>query len=179
MGKLIYFTPASLDLFIGDNRFDWSAPDDETMTFINDLIRPIGTYLYGRKTAETMACWQTPDAMPNLSPISRDFAKIWQAAEKIVYSKKSRVFDPDAVRALKATSTRDITVGGPTLAAEALRRGLVDEIQLLLVPRLLGGGIRVLPADVDVPLELLAERRFGNGWVYLRYRAMPFTCATS
>jgi dihydrofolate reductase len=180
MAKLIYFTPTSLDGFIADERgdYDWSAPDDEAMAFMNELLRPVGLYLYGRKTYETMEVWQAPDVIPNLSPEMRAFAPIWQAADKIVYSKtlkavstpKTRLerdFDPRALRDLP----RDTTVGGPTLAAQALRAGIVDEVQLLVVPVLRGGGRRVLPGDVRVKLDLLDERRFANGWVYLRYRA--------
>lgn len=183
MSKLIYFMPASLDGFIageGDN-YDWSAPDEEVMAFINDRHRPIGTYLYGRKNYETMMVWQTPDAIPDLTPASAEFGRIWQAAEKIVYSKSletvptaktrlEREFDLQAVRDLKAQLPHDISISGPNLAAQAIRAGLVDEYQLLVVPVMLGGGKRILPGDVGVKLELLDERRVGNGWVYLHYR---------
>lgn len=183
MSKLIYFMPMSLDGFIADETddFDWSAPDEEVSAFINDVHRPIGTYLYGRKNYETMTVWQTPEAIPGLTSSMMDFGTIWRAADKIVYSKSletvstpktrlEREFDPQAVHALKAQLPHDITVAGPNLAAQAIRAGLVDECQLLVVPMILGGGKRVLPSNVRVKLDLLDERRVGNGWVYLRYR---------
>ncbi len=184
MAKLIYFMPTSLDGYIADEtgNFDWSAPDEEAFAFINELERPIGMYLYGRKMYETMAVWETPEVIPGRTPAMLDFARIWQAADKIVYSKsretvstpKTRVereFDPQAVRELKAQSPLDISVAGPTLAAHAIRTGLVDEYHLLVVPTMLGGGTRVLPSNVRIRLDLLDERRFANGWVYLRYHA--------
>ena len=136
---------------------------------------------YGRKNYETMTIWETPDVMPDQTSAMMDFGRIWQAADKIVYSKSletvstpktrlEREFEPQAVRDLKAQSPRDISVAGPNLAAQAIRAGLVDEYQLLVVPFLLGGGKRVLPSNVGVKLDLLDERRVGNGWVYLRYR---------
>jgi dihydrofolate reductase len=183
MVKLIYFMPGSLDGFIAGetDSLDWSVPDEEISAFINDRMRPIGTYLCGRKMYETMRIWQTPDAIPGLTPDMLDFARIWQAADKIVYSKTlqsvstpntrlEREFEPHAVRGLKAQLPHDISVEGPNLAAQAIRAGLVDEYHLLVVPMVLGGGKRVLPGNVSVKLDLLEERRFGNGWVYLRYR---------
>ena len=183
MSKLIYFMPMSLDGFIAGetDNMDWSAPDEEVYAIINDLHRPIGTYLYGRKNYETMTIWETPDVMPDQTSAMMDFGRIWQAADKIVYSKSletvstpktrlEREFEPQAVRDLKTQSPRDISVAGPNLAAQAIRAGLVDEYQLLVVPFLLGGGKRVLPSNVGVKLDLLDERRVGNGWVYLRYR---------
>ncbi len=183
MSKLIYFMPASLDGFIAGetDTLDWSVPDEEVSAFINELHRPIGTYLYGRKNYETMTVWQTPEVIPGLTPTMLDFGRIWQAADKIVYSKsletvstpKTRLvreFEPQAVRDLKAQLPHDISVSGPNLAAQAIRAGLVDEYQLLVVPVLLGRGKRVLPSNVVVKLELLDERRIGHGWVYLRYR---------
>jgi dihydrofolate reductase len=183
MAKLIYFTPTSLDGFIAGetDSMDWAAPDEEVSAFINDLHRPIGTYLYGRKEYETMMIWETPEAIPNRNPAMMDFGRIWQAADKIVYSKTlervstaktrlEREFEPQAVRDLKAQLPQDISVAGPNLAAQAMRAGLVDEYQLLVVPFLLGGGKRVLASDAGVKLDLLDERRFGHGWVYLRYR---------
>ena len=185
MAKLIYFTPASLDGFIADETrsVDWSAPDEEVFAFINDLVRPAGMYLYGRKMYETMAVWATPDVIPGLTPAMRDFARIWQAAAKIVYSKSletvsapktrlEREFDPQLIRDLKARLPHDVTVGGPTLAAHAIRAGLVDEYQLLVVPTMLGGGKRILPGGVHAKLDLLEERRFAHGMVYLRYRTL-------
>ena len=183
MAKLIYFMPTSLDGYIADDgNFDWSAPSEEAFAFINDLERPIGVYLYGRKVYETMAVWGTPEAMPVLTPAMLDFARIWQAADKIVYSKSretvstpntrlEREFHPQAIRELKAQSPLDISVAGPTLAAQAIRTGLVDEYHLLVVPAMLGAGIRVLPNNIRLRLELLDERRFANGMVYLRYHA--------
>ena len=181
MAKLIYATPTSLDGYIADDgNFDWSAPSEEAFAFITHLHRPIGTYLYGRKEYETMAVWETPEVIPGFTPAMLDFARIWQTAEKIVYSKSretvstqkthlEREFHPHAVRELKAQSPLDISVAGPTLAAHAIRTGLVDEHHLLVAPALLGGGIRVLPANVRLKLDLLDERRFANGMVYLRY----------
>ena len=183
MAKLIYATPASLDGYIADDgNFEWSAPDEAWFPFINDLLRPIGTYIYGRKTWETMAIWETPDVIPDLKPDMREFARIWQAAGKIVYSRSlesvstsktrlEREFDAEALLALKTESRHDISVGGPTLAAHAIRARLVDEYHLFVVPVIRGGGKRILPTDVPVKLDLLEERRFANGWVCLRYRA--------
>ena len=183
MAKLIYFMPASLDGYIAEEpgNYDWAAPDEEVFPFINDLERPIGTHLYGRRMYETLAVWETPEVIPGLTPAMLDFARIWQAADKIVYSKSletvstgkthlAREFDPQAIRDMKAQLPHDVSVSGPTLAARAIRAGLVDEYHLLVVPVLLGGGIRVLPDNVRVTLDLVDERRFANGWVHLRYR---------
>ncbi len=185
MAKLIYFMPTSLDGFIAGEAddLDWAVPGEEVSAFINEWIRPIGTYLYGRKIYDTMRVWETPEAIPGLPPIMLDFARIWQAADKIVYSKSletvttskthlEREFDPQVVRHLKAQLPHDLSVAGPNLAAQAIRDGLVDEIQLLIVPMILGGGKRVLPSQVHIKLDLLDERRFGDGWVYLRYRTL-------
>ncbi len=183
MAKLIYFIPTSLDGYIADDgNFDWSAPDEEVFAFINDLVRPIGAYLYGRKMYETMAVWETPEIIAGRTAAMLEFARIWQAADKIVYSKSretastaktrlEREFHPQAVRELKAESLLDISVAGPTFAGHAIRAGLVDEYHLLVVPAMLGGGTRVLPSNVRIGLDLLDERRFANGMVYLRYRA--------
>ncbi len=183
MAKLIYSAITSLDGYVADEdgRFDWAAPDEEVHRFVNDLERPIGTYLYGRRMYEVMVFWETAHTLADQPPYVQDFAEIWQAADKIVYSKtletvssaRTRiepVFDPEAVRQLKATAARDITVGGPTLAARALEAGLVDELHLFLSPVVVGGGKRSLPDNVHLKLELLDERRFGNGAVHLRYR---------
>jgi dihydrofolate reductase len=181
VAKLIYFTPTSLDGYISGENYDWSVPDEEVFAFINGVERPIGTHLYGRKMYETLAVWETPEVIPDLTPAALEFARIWQAADKIVYSKSletvatpktrlERVFDPQAVRDLKARLSHDVSVGGPTLAAQATRTGLVDEYHLLVVPAVLGGGIRVLPGNVSLKLDLLDERRFANGMVYLRYQ---------
>jgi dihydrofolate reductase len=183
MAKLIYFMPTSLDGYIADETGspEWSRPDEEVFAFINDLCRPIGTYLYGRKNYETMAVWETPEVFPDPTPAILEYARIWKTADKIVYSRSresvstpktrlEREFDPQAVRELRARSAHDISIAGPTLAAHAIRAGLVDEYQLLIVPALLGGGRRILPANVQTRLELVDERRFASGTVYLRYR---------
>jgi dihydrofolate reductase len=183
MAKLIYLAITSLDGYIADEdgNFDWAAPDEEVHTFVNDLARPVGTYLYGRRMYETMVAWETMDSRPDQTPFARDFARIWQATEKIVYSKMleqassartriERDFDPDAIRQMKAQAGSDIAVGGPALAAQAIKAGLVDEYQLFVAPIVVGGGKQSLPNDVRVKLELLDERRFGNGMVYLHYR---------
>jgi dihydrofolate reductase len=183
MAKLIYAMPTSLDGYIADETgsFEWAAPDEEVFAFINDVERPIGMHLYGRKMYQTMAIWQTPDVIPDRTPVVLDFARIWQAADKIVYSKSletvstpktrlEREFDPQSVRDLKAQLPHDISVSGPTLAAHAIRAGLVDEYHLFVVPIMIGGGKRVLPSNVCVKLDLLDERRFANGTVYLRYQ---------
>jgi dihydrofolate reductase len=183
MAKLIYSAITSLDGYIADEdgNFDWAAPDEEVHAFVNDLERPVGTYLYGRRMYEVMAFWETAHTFADQRPVMRDFAKLWQAADKVVYSKtlaavssaKTRIerdFDPEAVRQLKASAGRDLSVGGPHLAAEAIKAGLVDEYHLFLVPFMVGGGNQSLPDNVRVQLELLDERRFGGGVVFLRYR---------
>jgi dihydrofolate reductase len=183
MAKLIYSAITSLDGYIADEdgNFDWAAPDEEVHAFVNDLERPVGTYLYGRRMYEMMVFWETPHAFADQPPVMQDFAKIWQAADKVVYSttlpavssartRIERDFDPEAVRRMKAAAARDIGVGGAHLAAEAIRAGLVDEYQLFLVPFMVGGGNQSLPDHVRVQLELLEERRFGGGVVFLRYR---------
>lgn len=184
MAHLIYSAISSLDGFIEDvdGRFDWAAPDEEVHRFINDLERSAGTYLYGRRMYEIMSVWETDPDLAAGSPLTQDFAQIWQAADKIVYSRtlstastrKTQIepaFDPEAVRQLKAAVEQDILIGGPELAAHAFRSGLIDECHLFLVPVIVGGGKPALPANVRLELELLAERRFGNGTVYLRYQA--------
>jgi dihydrofolate reductase len=183
MGKLIYSAITSLDGYVADQdgKFDWAAPDEEVHAFVNDLERPVGTYLYGRRMYEVMVYWETAHTLADQPPVVQDFAEIWQAADKIVYSKTletessartriERDFDPEAVRQLKARAARDITVGGPDLAAQAIRAGLVDEYHLFVTPIVVGGGKPSLPKGVRVELELLDERRFGNGVVHLRYR---------
>jgi dihydrofolate reductase len=185
MAKLIYLAIASLDGYVADEegKFDWAEPDEEVHAFINDLERSVGTYLYGRRMYETMAGWETDATLAAQSELMRDFAQIWQTAEKIVYSKTletastrrtriSRDFDPEAVRRMKASEGSDLTVGGPDLAAHAFRAGLVDECQLFVAPIIVGGGKQSLPDDVRLELELLAERRFDSGMVQLRYRAL-------
>ena len=183
MGKLIYSAIASLDGYTSDEdgNFDWSAPDEEVHSFINDLERPIGTYLLGRRMYETMVFWETAPTDAAQPPPFRDYAEIWRAAEKVVYSttlqevssrrtRLERAFEPDAVRQLKAESQHDLTIGGPDLAARALRAGLVDELQLFLTPIVIGAGNAALPDGLRLELELLDERRFANGTLYLRYR---------
>jgi dihydrofolate reductase len=185
VARLIYSVIASLDGYVADadGKFDWAEPDEEVHSFVNELERPIGTYLYGRRMYETMVYWETALATPGRPEFTQDFARIWQAADKVVYSatlqavssartRIERAFDPEAVRELKDASERDITIGGPRLAASAVRAGLVDEFQLLLAPIAVGGGNPALPDDVRLELELLAERRFGNGMVFLRYRTL-------
>ena len=183
MAKLIYSAITSLDGYMEDEdgNFDWSAPDDEVHAFVNDLERPVGTYLYGRRMYEVMTYWESAHTVDNQPPVMQDFAELWQAADKVVYSRTlgavssartriERDFDPEAVRRLKASAERDVTVGGPDLAAQALRAGLVDECHLFLSPVVVGGGKRALPDDVRLELELLDERHFGNGVVHLHYR---------
>jgi dihydrofolate reductase len=183
VAKLIYSAIMSLDGYIADEdgSFDWAVPDEEVHAFINDLERPVGTYLYGRRMYEMMVGWETDPSIAEQSPLMRDFAEIWRAADKVVYSRtleeastsKTRMerdFDPETVRRLKASTGRDLTVSGPDLATHAFRAGLVDECHLFLAPAVVGGGKRALPEGVRVGLELLDERRFGNGMVYLRHR---------
>ena len=183
MAKLIYSAIASLDGYVTDANgdFDWAAPDEEVHAFINDLERPIGTYLYGRRMYETMKVWQHPETFSDRGPVVDDFANIWKSAEKIVYSKTlahvssdrtriERELDAEAVRRLKVSAPSDISVGGPELAGQMIRAALVDECQLFLTPIIVGGGTRALPDDARVQLELLEERRFRTGVVYLRYR---------
>jgi dihydrofolate reductase len=185
MGTLIYTAITSLDGYIedSDGNFDWAAPDEEVHSYINDRERRASTYLYGRRMYETMKYWETADSLPDSRAVSQDFAKLWQAADKIVYSttietvgtartRIERSFDPDTIRALKGTADRDISVGGPDLAAHAFRAGLVDEINLFVGPVVVGGGKPALPNDVFLQLELVEEHRFGNGVVHLRYRTM-------
>jgi dihydrofolate reductase len=182
MAKLIYSAITSLDGYIEDKhgKIDWAAPNDEVHAFVNDLERPIGTYLYGRRMYETMVFWETVRTSGDQAAVARDFAEIWRAAEKIVYSRTlqapssertriERDFDPAAVRRLKESSARDITIGGAELAGQAIAAGLADECHLFLSPVLVGGGKRALPDDVRAQLELLAERRFRSGVVYLHY----------
>jgi dihydrofolate reductase len=183
MAKLIYSAICSLDGYIEDDRgkFDWAAPDEEVHAFVNEGERAIGTHLYGRRLYETMVAWETMDTGPEQTPVMRDYAEIWRAADKVVYSKTlaeaasertriEREFDPEAVRAMVDAADRDIGIGGPGLAAQALAAGLVDEVQFFLSPVVVGGGKPSLPDGVLLRLELLDERRFGNGVVHLRYR---------
>lgn len=184
MAKLIYSGIASLDGYIADEdgNFDWSAPDDEVHAFVNDLTRPVGTFLLGRRMYEVLAAWEDTDAFADEGPAMRDFAAIWAATNKVVYSRTletaatartriERSLDPEAVRQLKAEADRDIAVGGPGLAAQVIRAGLVDEYHLYVNPIVVGGGTRFLPDGLRLNLRLLNEHRFSNGVVHLRYGA--------
>ena len=183
MGRLIYIANASLDGFIEDDtgNFDRAEPSEEAHAFINDVVRPVGTHLYGRRMYETMRVWETDPSLAAGSPITADFAEIWQAADKVVYSRtlaepttpRTRVepeFDPEQVRRSVAAADHDVSIGGATLAGAALAAGLVDELHLFLNPVVVGGGTRALPDGVRLDLELLAEHRFGNGVVHLHHR---------
>ncbi|MET4061949.1 dihydrofolate reductase [Arthrobacter sp. UYP6] len=185
MGQLVYTCITSLDGYVADEdgNFDWSMPDEEVHAFVNDLERNIGTQLYGRGLYEVMAAWDTMPVAEEPEEI-QDYAEIWKAADKIVFSRSlqsvdtsntrlEHEFDADAVRRLKEASDRDLSVGGPDLAGQALRAGLVDEVQLLLSPVIVGGGKAFLPAGLRLGLDLLEERRFGNGVVFLRYGIPP------
>lgn len=184
MARLIYAGFTSLDGYVADEagNFDWAELGDEVHAFINNRERRIGTYLLGRRMYETISVWETPEVLPPLPAAALEFAPIWRAAEKIVYSttlrsvstartRLERTFDPDVVRTLKAGATRDLGVGGATLAAQAIRAGLVDEYHLLIAPVIAGGGTPYLPDKVAVKLELLDEHRFDNGLIHVRYRA--------
>jgi dihydrofolate reductase len=185
MAKLIYSAIASLDLYVEDEggKFEWARPDDEVMELLNELERPVGTYLYGRRMYETLVYWETNDTGPGADDtgLEREWAEIWRNADKIVYSRTlkevasgrtriEREFEAEAVRRAKAEASADLTVGGARLAGQALAAGLVDELQLFLVPVIVGGGKPVLPAGVRGRLELIDERRLGRGDVFLRYR---------
>lgn len=182
MPNLIYLTNVSLDGYIEDasGRFDWSEPDEGLHQFFNDLTRPIGTFLYGRRLYDSMAVWETDPGLAVGNPVTEEFAALWQAADKVVYSttldaprttrtRLERTFSPAAVRALKATATRDLAIGGAELAAKALHADLVDEVQLVIHPVIVGGGKPALPDGVRADLTLLDERRFPGGHVYVRY----------
>jgi dihydrofolate reductase len=181
MAKLIYAAITSLDLYVADaeGKWDWSVPDPAVHAVVNDIERPVGTYLYGRRMYEVLVAWET---LESDEPEIQDFARIWRSADKIVYSRTlaqpssertriEREFSPDAVRELKASAERDISIGGPELAGEAIRAGLVDELHLFVSPVVVGGGQRALPDGVRWDLELVGEQRFGNGVVWLHYRA--------
>jgi dihydrofolate reductase len=182
VGKLIYSAIASLDGYVEDRggRFDWAEPDEEVFEFLNDVERPVGTYLYGRRMYETMVFWEAPALDATTPAAVRDFAAIWGAADKVVFSRAlpsvssartriERSFDADGVRRIKAAQERDLTVGGAELAAQAIASGLVDELQLYVVPAVVGGGKPWLPGGVRLDLELREERRFVSGFVFLRY----------
>jgi len=191
MGKLIYSALTSLDGFVADEdgNFDWAAPDPDVHAAVNDLMRRVGTHLYGRRMYEVLVAWESDDILVDQPAYMHDFANIWRAADKIVYSRslesvssaRTRIehdFDPEAVRRLKAELDRDLTVAGPDLAAQALGADLVDEVHLFLNPIVVGSGNPALPDDLRLPLELMDEQRFANGVVYLAYRtrrALPGT----
>jgi dihydrofolate reductase len=183
VAKLIYSAITSLDGYMADEdgNFDWAEPDEEVHTFVNELERAVGTYLYGRRMYEVMVYWETAHTVADQPPFIQDYARIWQEADKIVHSHSlekvssartriERNFVPEAIRRMKADAERDISVGGPDLAAQAIRAGLVDEYHLFLTPIVVGGGKQSLPDNVRVRLELLDERRFVNGVVHLHYR---------
>jgi dihydrofolate reductase len=183
MARLIYSAIMSLDGYVADENgtFDWAAPDAEVHAFVNDLERPVGTYLYGRRMYEVMVAWETMPAGADQPPVVQDFAQIWQAADKIVYSttlqtvssartRIARTFDPQAVRQMKARAERDLTVGGPALAGQALMAGLVDACHLFVAPIVVGGGTPALPPGVRLTLDLLDDHRFRSGMVHLHYR---------
>jgi len=186
MAKLHYVSPMSLDGYIGDGHYDWSPPGEGSTAFITEIVRPFGTYLYGRRNYETMSVWDSPEFISNLGPDKQEFARVWQSAEKIVYSKslqsvktqKTRLasnFEAQKIREMKRQLPNDLCIGGPNIAAQAIRDGLVDEIHLFVVPATLGGDSRVipvLPRDKSIILELLEERRFSKDWMYLRYRLL-------
>jgi dihydrofolate reductase len=183
MAKLIYVSNISLDGYIEDEHgnFDWGAPADDFFSFITELVRPVGTYLYGRRLYEAMAVWETDPALAAQSELTGDFARVWQSADKVVYSttlsavstaktRLERDFNPESVRDMKASATRDLSVGGANLAARAFDAGLVDECHLFVWPVLLGGGKSAFPRDTRIELELLDKRGFSKGVAYLRYR---------
>jgi dihydrofolate reductase len=185
VAKLIYSVITSLDGYIEDDKgtFGWAAPDEDVHASVNDQERAIGTYLYGRRMYETMVAWETMPTGADQPAVIRDFAAIWRAAEKIVFSttldsvasdrtRIERSGEPETIRALKDASTHDLSIGGPGLAAGAIRTGLVDEIHLLVNPIIVGGGKPALPSDARIALELLDERRFPGGVVHLHYRAI-------
>jgi dihydrofolate reductase len=183
VAKLIYSAIASLDGYIEDEhgRFDWAMPDDEVLAFVNGLVRPLGTHLYGRRMYETMVFWETEGAGADERAVIREWAGIWRAAEKVVFSRTlaavsstrtrlEREFVPDAVRQLKKTAAADISLGGSEVAGQAIAAGLVDECHLFLGPVIVGAGKPALSKQARAHLELLDERRFQSGFVYLRYR---------
>ena len=183
VAKLIYSAITSLDGYVADERggIEWAAPDEEVHAFVNELERPIGAYLYGRRMYETMVYWETRGDGPGDGQASREFAGIWRAAEKVVYSRRlpdvssartrlERELDPDSVRRLKAESGHDLSIGDAELAGQALLQGLVDECHLFVTPVVVGGGTGALPNGLHAGLELLGERRFAGGVVHLHYR---------
>jgi dihydrofolate reductase len=192
MVKLIYSAITSLDGYVADKdgNFDWAAPSEEVHTFVNQLERSVGTYLYGRRMYETMVYWETAHTRAESSPVELDYAEIWQAADKIIYSRTlldvssartriERKFDPDAVRRLKESAGRDLSVGGAELAAQTIKDGIVDEFHLFVNPVVVGGGTSTLPDNIRLDLELLDEHRFSGGVVHLHYRQTDANSAAS
>ena len=192
MAKLIYSAITSLDGYVADKdgNFDWAAPSEDVHAFANELERSIGTHLFGRRMYETMVYWETAHTRPESSPVELDYADIWQAADKIIYSRTmtdvssahtriEREFDPDSVRRLKETARRDLSVGGAELAAQAIKDGVVDEYHLFLNPVVVGGGTSALPDNIRLDLELLDEHRFSSGVVHLHYRQIDANSAAS
>jgi dihydrofolate reductase len=187
MAALIYSVIASLDGYTvdADGRFDWAEPPADAHAHVTETERSIGTYLYGRRLYETMAGWQTLGTDPGDPAVTRDYGEVWRAADKVVYSatldavstprtRLERSFDPEAVRAVKAGAGADLSVGGATLGASALRAGLVDECRIYVAPVVVGGGTPWLPDGLRLRLELLDEHRFAGGMVYLRYSVGPW-----
>jgi dihydrofolate reductase len=185
MAKMIYVTNVSLDGYVEDvhGGFDWTQPADDVFTFITDLVRPVGAHLLGRRMYETMAVWEIDPTLAAQSELMADFAHVWQATDKIVYSttlhavstnrtRLERRFDADTVRELKSTAVSDVAVGGSNLAAQAFNAGLIDECQLFVHPVLVGDGKPAFSGDGRVQLDLLEEHRFANGVVNLRYRVL-------
>jgi dihydrofolate reductase len=183
MARLIYSAITSLDGYVADEAgsFDWSMPDDEVHAIVNDRMRPVGTHLYGRRLYDVLVAWETMDTADE-PRVVQDFAQLWRAADKVVYSRTldspssartriERDFDPAAVGRMKQAATADLVIGGPELAGQALRAGLVDEVELFVSPVVVGGGTRALPDSLRLELDLLDLRRFGNGVVHLRYGA--------
>jgi dihydrofolate reductase len=184
MAKLTYTMASSLDGYVEDEQgsFAWTKPDEEVHRFVNARERSIGTYLFGRRVYETMAVWENDPSLAKENEYMREYAEIWEGVDKIVFSRTldaaptrrtrlEREFDPDAIRALKASAERDLAVAGPNLAASAFEAGLIDEIRMMIAPVIVGGGKPVLPDGVRLDLELIDERRFANGMVHLSYRA--------
>jgi dihydrofolate reductase len=183
MARLIYAMNASVDGYTADTdgNFDWTMPDEELHRFFNDFERPHGIHLYGRRMYETMAIWEDDDFLVGMPEYVHEYAKIWRAADKVVYSRtlkepstpRTRIesdFNPEAIRRMKAEATTNISIAGPGLAAEALKAGLVDEYHVVFSPVIVGGGTPILPPGLRLDLELLDERRFTNGTVHLHYR---------
>jgi len=184
VAKLSYTAIMSLDGYVADEKgkWDWAQPDEEVHRFVNDLERPVGTHLYGRRLYEVMRAWEDPSLVAGQPRFMHDYAEIWQAADKIVYSKTleaastartriERDFDAEAVRELKTNAAREISVGGAELAAQAITAGLVDEFHFFLAPAVVGGGKRALPDGVRLDVRLVGEHRFGSGFVHLHYRS--------